>query len=387
MKVAGLFSGIGGVELGLRKAGHEICFLNEIWDPAQAVLAKHFPETELTGDVGTLRSLPQEVELLVGGFPCQDLSQAGRTNGITGSQSSLIHHVFRLIDLQSPNWVLLENVPFMLQLDRGKAMSLLADEIEARGYRWAYRVVNTLAFLPQRRERVFLLATRTDVDPADVLLVDDVTPNLSETNLKRHAHGFYWTEGLRGLGWTVDAIPTLKKGSTLGIPSAPAILRPDGTVTTPDIRDAERLQGFDEYWTDPAEEVGRSSLRWALVGNSVSVPISRWIGTRLIEPGRFDNGRDQEINQDKAWPRAARFDGSQRHSVQIGAYPKWKPRPPLDSFLLHPGRPLSVRATSGFLSRATRAQLRFAEGFLGALRMHLDTQILREANELRQASR
>ena len=118
------------------------------------------------------------------------------------------------------------------------------DAFEQRGYRWAYRVVNSLAFLPQRRERVLFVATTTDVDPASVLLADEVDPPKPSTSLSTHAHGFYWTEGIRGLGWARDAIPTLKNGSTVGIASPPAILLPSGRVVTPDIRDAERLQGF-----------------------------------------------------------------------------------------------------------------------------------------------
>ena len=96
--------------------------------------------------------------------------------------------------------------------------------------------------------------------------------------------GFYWTEGLRGLGWAVDAVPTLKGGSTIGIPSPPAIWNSgDGSITTPDIRDAERLQGFDADWTLPALDVGgvRRGHRWKLVGNAVSVPVARWVGDRL----------------------------------------------------------------------------------------------------------
>ena len=89
-------------------------------------------------------------------------------------------------------------------------------------------------------------------------------PTDLEARLKR-LHGFYWTEGVRGLGWAPDAIPTLKNGSTIGIASPPAILLPWGEVMTPDIRDAERLQGFAEDWTLPAESVSLDlRLRWSL---------------------------------------------------------------------------------------------------------------------------
>ncbi len=144
MRVAGLFTGIGGLELGLHAAGHENVLFSENWAPAAAVLAARFAGIPNAGDVTRLISLPT-IDLLTAGFPCQDLSQAGKTAGIDGEKSGLVGQVFRLIDSSRPNWVLLENVSFMLRLDRGSAMDRLVSAFEARGYRWAYRVVNSLS--------------------------------------------------------------------------------------------------------------------------------------------------------------------------------------------------------------------------------------------------
>jgi DNA (cytosine-5)-methyltransferase 1 len=380
MKVAGLFAGIGGFELGLSSAGHEAVMFCEIWEPARAVLAARFPDVPSKCDVTGLRSLPADIELLVGGFPCQDLSQAGLTAGIGGARSGLVEHVFRLLDRRRVPWVVLENVSFMLHLGKGKALDTLVQAFEERGYRWAYRVVNSLGFLPQRRERVIFVATTTDVDPADVLLVDNVDAPESKTSLSSHAHGFYWTEGIRGLGWAPDALPTLKNVSTVGIASPPAVMLPDGKIVTPDIRDAERLQGFRSGWTEPAEEVGRASLRWSLVGNAITVPVAKWLGSRLARPGRYDLARDCALARDRSWPKAARFDGVRRSRVEIGAFPVWKRRPPLTEFLKYPGRPLSARATRGFLGRTERSTLRFVPGFQDRLRAHL---LLMEMNDFR----
>jgi DNA (cytosine-5)-methyltransferase 1 len=254
MKVAALFAGIGGLEAGLHRSGHQTVLFAENWSVAAAVLKRRFPEIPNEGDIRELRSLPREVELLTAGFPCQDLSQAGKTAGIKGTRSSLVADVFRLLDRRPIPWVVLENVPFMLHLDNGRAMKRLVAAFEERGYLWSYRVVNSLAFLPQRRERVFFVASRT-ADPADVLFVDDAEPRIPKTTLKSHAHGFYWTEGIRGLGWAPDAVPTIKNGSSVGIPAPPAMLMPSGEVVKPDLRDAERLQGFEAEWTSPAETV------------------------------------------------------------------------------------------------------------------------------------
>jgi DNA (cytosine-5)-methyltransferase 1 len=349
--------------------------LCEIWEPARAVLRERFPDIACERDVSKLKSLPKDADMLVAGFPCQDLSQAGLTAGIDGHRSGLVGHIFRLLDKRRTPWVVLENVSFMLHLDGGRAMETLVSAFEERGYRWAYRVVNSMAFVPQRRERVLFVATNTEVDPACVLLVDDVEAPQRETKLTDHAHGFYWTEGVRGLGWAPDAVPTLKNGSTIGIPSPPAILMPDGRVITPDIRDAERLQGFDPDWTQPATEVARASSRWSLVGNAVTVPVAAWLGMRLSEPGKYDFLRDRPMPPSRRWPRAARSDLGGRKAVDIGPFPVWADRSPLASFLHYPGKALSVRATSGFLARTERSSLRFVEGFKDRIRAHLGRQL------------
>ncbi|MDK9697557.1 MAG: DNA (cytosine-5-)-methyltransferase [Siculibacillus sp.] len=370
MRVAGLFAGIGGLESGLATAGHHAEVLVESWAPAVAVLAARFPDATRLGDVREVAALPTH-DLMTAGFPCQDLSQAGRTAGIGGAKSGLVDHVFRLMDAAATPTVLLENVSFMLRLDGGAAMSRLTAAFEERGHRWAYRTVDTLAFLPQRRQRVFLLASRT-IDPAAVLFADEVEPAAAATTLATHAHGFYWTEGIRGLGWGPDCIPTLKNGSTLGIPSPPAILLPDGGIVTPDLRDAERLQGFPAGWTGPAGEAGHERMRWSLVGNAVSVPVAGWIGERLVRPGAFDRGRDRDLAEESRWPPAARFDGRRRSAVAVSTHPCRDERPPLAEFLDHAGKPLSLRATEGFLARLRRTCLRLPAGLLDRVGAHRD---------------
>jgi DNA (cytosine-5)-methyltransferase 1 len=370
LRIAGLFAGIGGIELGLHRAGHRSVLLNEIEPGAQAVLRAQFPGVDLTGDVCDLGSLP-DVDLVAAGFPCQDLSQAGRTLGIWGSRSSLVGHVFRLLETAHPSWLLLENVPFMLQLDRGRAMRHLTDELGRLGFRWAYRVVDARSFgIPQRRQRVLLLASR-DHDPRPVLFADD-SGEPQERDPSGLACGFYWTEGIRGLGWAVDAIPTLKGGSTIGIPSPPAVWMPDGLVGTPDLRDAERLQGFPADWTAVDGPITRRHIgvRWKMVGNAVCVPVAQWVGERLTNPGTFDDTLSRPLSGSR-WPMAAWGEGGRTVTVNVSLWPLAKRRPHLADFLNHPVHPLSVRATEGFLGRTDRSSLRFPDGFLDAVRRHL----------------
>ena len=99
-RVAGLFAGIGGIELGFKRAlgeAVETALLCESWPAAQEVLRTRFPEAELHPDVREFDTIPSDVDLLTAGFPCTDLSQAGRTAGITGSASGLVTHVFEAL--------------------------------------------------------------------------------------------------------------------------------------------------------------------------------------------------------------------------------------------------------------------------------------------------
>jgi DNA (cytosine-5)-methyltransferase 1 len=209
--------------------------------------------------------------------------------------------------------------------------------------------------------------------------------------------GFYWTEGLRGLGWAVDAVPTLKGGSTVGIPSPPAIWVPrSGFIGTPQIRDAERLQGFDADWTSPAvddaeaveNQVLRRRLRnhrWKLVGNAVSVPVATWVGRGLASPGEFD-GRlsDEPLKPGVAWPRAAWGHKNRVYPVNVSAWPVREPGRHLHEFLKEELSELSERATAGFHSRLNAAEctLRPLPAFKDAIARHLQKMRRRTRHEV-----
>ena len=279
LTAAGLFAGIVGIELGLGRAGFHTTLLCEIDPGGQAVLRDRFSGARIETDVRSLKQLPN-VDVVSAGFPCQDLSQAGKTAGISGSQSGLVDEVFRLVSdsKRSPTWLVLENVSFMLRLGRGAAMAHVMSSLELMGFRWAYRILDSRAFgVPQRRQRVIILASRTE-DPRPVLFGMDAGEPVRDPE-SASSFGFYWTEGTRGLGWAVDAIPTLKGGSTIGIASPPAVWRiADSSVITPDIRDAERLQGFPADWTVSLGHDRRAlGKRWKLVGNAVTTGVAEWM--------------------------------------------------------------------------------------------------------------
>ncbi|MEY2243057.1 DNA cytosine methyltransferase [Streptomyces sp. BF23-18] len=378
LRVAGLFAGVGGLELGLKRAGLETAMLCEVWAPAQAVLAKQFPDVPLEPDVQHLEALPGDIDVVTAGFPCQDLSQAGRTAGIEGEQSGLVSHVFRLLKKHHPRWLVLENVRNMLVLDKGKAMLHLVQELEALGYSWAYRLVDSrFTGVPQRRQRVLFVASLTE-DPRTVLFADEAGEP-DERDRAADAHGFYWTEGLRGLGWARDAVPTVKGGSALSIPSPPGIWIPSNPaghrIVTPSITDAEQLQGFDKDWTLTEATADRKTGRdrWKLVGNAVTVGVSQWLGERLLNPGEYDDSEADLMSDSARWPTAAWGAKGQRWRSYVSMWPVHWPYMHLMDLVDRDGlTPLSHRAAAGFYSRTQKAKLKFDEDFLLDMKQHVE---------------
>ena len=255
-------------------------------------------------------------------------------------------------------------------------MAYLVSELEALGYLWAYRTVDSrFTGLPQRRRRVLLLASKT-LDPREVLFSEDAG-GLDERELRTDAFGFYWTEGRTGLGWAQDATPTFKGGSSVGIPSPPAIWvasgEPGQRIVTPSIEDGEQLQGFERGWTaTAAEDQRRNGPRWKLVGNAVSVDVSAWLAERIAKPGDFEFDADVWVGPG-AWPAAAWGERGVVWAVRISEFPRLSPyRHLLDVIKLNEARPLSWRATNGFWSRLQEGNLGRYPGFRKDIPEHVD---------------
>jgi len=364
MKVAGLFAGIGGIEYGLSQSGFTTELFCEIMPEAQQILKKNFSQVPIHTDIKTLKSLPT-VDLVSAGFPCQDLSIAGTKSGMSGLNSSLIAEVFRLIEKakkNKPNFLLIENVPYLLSLNKGEAIRYITKTVEALGYKWAYRIIDPRGFgLPQRRPRIIFLASKV-IHPKFLLFsqseisqsgLDDKLIIDSENN-----YGFYWTEGRIGIGWAKDSIPPIKGGSGLGIPSAPAIwMKKNNFFGTPVIEDAERLQGFPEHWTDDGVGI-KKGRRWKLIGNAVNTTVSEWIGQKI--KNEVIDGPNPELIyklEKSAWPKAAFSEDNKIFGVKTSLSPETKQLIPIDKFLKHPLSPLSERAAMGFLKRVKESTI------------------------------
>ena len=157
MRAGSLFSGIGGFDLGLERAGFTISWQVEIDPYCQRVLAKHWPNVTRYGDITAMDwTTVQPVDLLCGGFPCQDLSFAGKRAGIDGARSGLWSEYVRAIRHLRPRYVLVENVPGLLS---NAYMGRVFGDLAQSGYDAEWTVLSAAQFgAPHLRNRVWIAA-------------------------------------------------------------------------------------------------------------------------------------------------------------------------------------------------------------------------------------
>jgi len=154
--VGSLFSGIGGLDIGFERAGFEIKWQCEIDPFCQNILRKHWPEIPCHDDVTKMNiDNIEPVDVLIGGFPCQDVSIAGRKRGITGPKSKIWSEFFRIIKTIHPRWIFIENVPGLIR----RGLSTVLENLANIGYdaEW-YTLSASSVGSPQLRKRVAIMA-------------------------------------------------------------------------------------------------------------------------------------------------------------------------------------------------------------------------------------
>ena len=164
LRYLSLFSGIGGFDLGFDRAGMECAGQVEIDAKCNEVLAYHWPHVWRHNDVRTLtRKNAPTVDLVCGGFPCQDLSVAGRRKGLAGERSGLWFEFRRVLAGILPEWIVIENVPGLLSSNGGADVQIILDSLTQMGYTVDVDIKDAQEFgVAQRRRRVFLLCVRLD---------------------------------------------------------------------------------------------------------------------------------------------------------------------------------------------------------------------------------
>ena len=165
-----LFAGVGGFDLALERNGIKVVASVEIDKKASAVLAKHFPNSKLFGDITEVTGeqlfaagFEPKNGIITGGFPCQDLSVAGKRAGLEGKRSGLFWEICRLLDETRAQNFILENVPGLLSSNNGRDMAVVVEALVERGYGISWRVCDAQYFgVPQRRRRVFIVGSLGD---------------------------------------------------------------------------------------------------------------------------------------------------------------------------------------------------------------------------------
>jgi DNA (cytosine-5)-methyltransferase 1 len=167
MRFVSLFAGVGGFDLGLEASGHTCIGQVEIDKNARKVLERHWPNVPKHDDVTTAIDWGKEIglvgstDLVVGGFPCQDLSVAGKRAGLAGERSGLFHDALAFAQSVKAKTILLENVPGLLSSNQGRDFGVVLTELANAGYsNIEWRVLDSQFFgVAQRRRRVFIVAS------------------------------------------------------------------------------------------------------------------------------------------------------------------------------------------------------------------------------------
>jgi len=338
-----LFAGIGGFHLGLKQAGFEFNWsgFSEINKTAKAIYTHHFNESEDLGDVRTIdvNKLPKSIDIITFGFPCQDLSVAGKRSGLRSDRSGLFFDAINIIRHCKPRYFIFENVKGLFSSNEGQDFETILQTITDLDYDGEGQLINTAWFLPQNRERIFFVGfPRTEPRPQifpfteDDPIFNDENPNtkakktakltsiftsdnqgcrvfdpngLSQTLLANASEsgaktGLYMlteqrsdqakairkeTFSLQGKDWSPRRGKVLaprydEKSNCLTATQTKEHLLSDGVRIrrlTP--LECEHLQGFPEGWT--LDKQFSDSQRYKCLGNAVSVPVIKAIGIKL----------------------------------------------------------------------------------------------------------
>ncbi len=173
-----LFAGVGGFDLAMERNGVKVVAAVEIDKKCQEVLAHRFPSTKLFDDVTTVKGsdliesgfVPSR-GIITGGFPCQDLSVAGKRAGLAGARSGLFWEIARIVEETQTEYAILENVPGLLSSNGGADFAVVLGTMADLGYSVAWRVLDAQYFgVPQRRKRVFIACRRASSGSAAEIL-------------------------------------------------------------------------------------------------------------------------------------------------------------------------------------------------------------------------
>ena len=306
-----LFSGIGGFHLGLEKAGFKFdkVFNSDIDKYANAVYKYNFKESVNVGSVTDIQKeqLPK-IHAITFGSPCQDFSLAGRRSGLKGDRSSLISEAIRLITYLRPNFFIWENVKGTFSSNNGEDFwAIIQAFTNIGGYRLEWQLLNTRWFLPQNRERIYLVGCLAGKSGSEIFPIEENDKRDNEVKLSRKKTNKQkqdmqdtknrWGYSLLQRSKKIEIID--KKGNEKNNQDYAATLCGGGNSggnhsdmdlirqNQTSIRrltpvECERLQGFPDNWTQQGVDgLISDTQRYKQCGNAVTVNVVEAVGKKI----------------------------------------------------------------------------------------------------------
>jgi DNA (cytosine-5)-methyltransferase 1 len=322
VKVLDLFSGAGGFSKGIEMAGHTITkhYFSEIDKHAIANYLYNFKNAEYYGSVTNVQGRRNEVDIITFGSPCQDFSLAGKRKGMEGERSSLIREAIRLIDEIRPSVFVWENVKGTFSSNNGADFwGIIAAFANIGGYRLEWQLLNTSWFLPQNRERIYLighLAGRSErgvfpigeedkinYERKKIRNIYDCTRCLTTRYAQDDSTGSFikiksntkkgYEEAKEGdsINFSVPTSKTRRGRVGKGKAQTLDTQCNQGVIEKTNIRrltqiECERLQGFPDDWTKYGIYDGKvkeipKTQRYKLMGNAVTTKVVAEIFRRI----------------------------------------------------------------------------------------------------------
>ena len=319
MRYGSVCSGIEAATMGWHHMGWEPAFFSEIEEFPRQALAHHYPDVPCHGDFTTIKDEDYgSVDLLVGGTPCQSFSIAGLRGGMADERGNLALEYLKLAQRKRPKWVVWENVPGVLSSNGGRDFGAFLGGLVECGYGWAYRICDAQYFgVAQRRRRVFVVGYLGDWRRAAAVLFEreslsgnpapsreegeKVAPTLTQGFGQRGV----CTDSIANDGFNMVAFPSNANADAMGalgydvspsmLTSAPPAVAKGMAVRRLTPTECERLQGFPDGFTQipyrnkPADKCP-DGPRYKALGNSMAVPVMRWIGERIQAVEGISNG-------------------------------------------------------------------------------------------------
>ncbi|XWK86803.1 MAG: DNA cytosine methyltransferase [Phormidium sp.] len=291
LKVASFFSGIGGFDLGFENVGMKIVFQCEKDKFCQKVLKKHWPDVLLMDDITKIKynDIPK-ADLWCAGFPCQDVSSAnqGKRKGINGDRSGLFYALAKLLDetKEKPKWIVLENVPGLLNCKKGKDFQRIIATMDELRYGISWRVLDAKYFgVPQRRKRLFIVGSYRSCSSTEVFFGEG-TPTIDPDQVRSERKKI---ASRNGKSYHEPNLYTIQHASIGRKPEAGPQAkgyRNDGETWTLDARGSADVvcSTADPFRVRETTRISSEldGNRYRRIGNAVAVPVIEWLGKRIL---------------------------------------------------------------------------------------------------------